>query len=46
MGYPGYAGRVPKSAASLAKVLQTNGYTTMALGRARAPHGISPRLCA
>ena len=33
MGYPGYAGRVPKSAASVARILQQNGYSTMALGK-------------
>ncbi len=33
MGYPGYNGLIPKSAASVAKVLQQRGYTTMALGK-------------
>ena len=33
MGYPGYAGRVPKSAASMAKVLGQNGYASFALGK-------------
>ena len=32
-GYPGYNGRVPKSAATLANVLQEHGYSTMALGK-------------
>ena len=33
MGFPGYNGRTPKSAATVAKVLQQRGYTTMALGK-------------
>lgn len=32
-GYPGYWARVPKSAATIAKILQQNGYTTYALGK-------------
>lgn len=33
MGFPGYNGQIPKSAASVAKVLQQRGYVTMALGK-------------
>jgi len=32
-GYPGYNGRLPRSAATMARVLQQNGYTTFALGK-------------
>lgn len=32
-GFPGYNGRIPKSAASLAKILKQNGYATYALGK-------------
>lgn len=32
-GFPGYYGRIPKSAASLAKILQQNHYSTYALGK-------------
>lgn len=32
-GFPGYYGKVPKSAAGLAKVLQQNHYSTYALGK-------------
>jgi arylsulfatase A-like enzyme len=31
--YPGYLSRVPKSAATIARVLQMNGYATFALGK-------------
>lgn len=33
MGFPGYNGQTPKSAATIAKILQQRGYTTMALGK-------------
>ena len=33
MGFPGYNGRTPKSAATVARILQQRGYTTMALGK-------------
>lgn len=32
-GFPGYLGRVPPSAATIARVLQQNGYATFALGK-------------
>ncbi len=32
-GFPGYHGRIPKTAASLARILRDNGYATMALGK-------------
>ncbi|HVU85848.1 MAG TPA: arylsulfatase [Pirellulales bacterium] len=32
-GYPGYSGRWPKSAASIARVLRDNGYATSAFGK-------------
>lgn len=32
-GYPGYNGRIPKSAASVAKLLQQSGYATYAIGK-------------
>lgn len=32
-GYPGYNARVPKSAATIARILQSNGYATYALGK-------------
>jgi len=32
-GFPGYWSRVPRSAATIARVLQTNGYATYALGK-------------
>lgn len=32
-GFPGYWARVPKSAATIARILQQNGYTTYALGK-------------
>ena len=33
LGFPGYTGRIPKSAATLARVLRDNGYNTMAVGK-------------
>jgi len=33
MGYPGYTARIPKSAASLARILRDNGYNSMAVGK-------------
>lgn len=33
MGFPGYTGRVPRSAASLARVLRDSGWSTMAVGK-------------
>lgn len=33
MGFPGYDGRVPRTAASFAKILKYSGYTTFALGK-------------
>jgi len=33
MGFPGYDGFVPRTAATTAKVLQNRGYSTMALGK-------------
>lgn len=33
LGFPGYTGRIPKSAASLARVLRDTGYSTMAVGK-------------
>ena len=32
-GYPGYTGSIPKSAGTIAQVLQQNGYSTYALGK-------------
>ncbi|HSS10704.1 MAG TPA: sulfatase-like hydrolase/transferase, partial [Acidimicrobiales bacterium] len=33
MGFPGYTGRIPKSAATLARVLRDAGYNTFAIGK-------------
>lgn len=33
MGFPGYTTRIPKSAASLARVLRDGGYSTLAVGK-------------
>jgi arylsulfatase len=33
LGFPGYTGRIPKSAATLARTLRDNGYNTMAVGK-------------
>jgi arylsulfatase len=33
LGFPGYTGRIPKSAATLARILRDNGYSTMAVGK-------------
>jgi arylsulfatase len=33
LGFPGYTGRIPKSAATLARILRDNGYNTMAVGK-------------
>jgi arylsulfatase len=33
LGFPGYTGRIPKSAANLARVLRDNGYNTLAVGK-------------
>jgi arylsulfatase len=33
MGFPGYTGRIPKSAATLARVLRDTGYSTFAVGK-------------
>jgi arylsulfatase len=33
VGFPGYNARIPRSAASLARVLKDNGYSTMAVGK-------------
>ncbi|WP_395657641.1 arylsulfatase [Nocardioides sp.] len=33
LGFPGYTGRIPRSAASLARVLRDQGYNTMAVGK-------------
>ncbi|HEX6393357.1 MAG TPA: arylsulfatase [Acidimicrobiales bacterium] len=33
LGYPGYTGRIPASAATLARVLRDNGYSTIAVGK-------------
>ncbi|MCB0894157.1 MAG: arylsulfatase [Nocardioidaceae bacterium] len=33
LGFPGYHGRIPRSAASLARVLRDHGYNTMAVGK-------------
>lgn len=33
LGFPGYTGRIPKSAATLARVLRDNGYNTLAVGK-------------
>lgn len=33
LGFPGYHGRIPRSAASLARVLRDSGYNTMAVGK-------------
>jgi len=32
LGFPGYTGRIPKSAATLARTLRDSGYNTMAVG--------------
>lgn len=32
-GYPGYQGRIPRSAATVARVLKDGGYNTMAVGK-------------
>ena len=42
MGFPGYNGFVPPQAASGAKILQQNGFTTYALGNVR---GVAQRPC-
>ncbi|HEU5037858.1 MAG TPA: arylsulfatase [Nocardioides sp.] len=40
LGFPGYTGRIPPSAASLARVLRDGGYNTMAVGKWHlAPQG-------
>ena len=39
-GFPGYNGYIPKSAASVAKVLKMNGYSTWAFGKWDQAHGI------
>ncbi|MBI2704694.1 MAG: arylsulfatase [Actinobacteria bacterium] len=33
MGFPGYTGRIPKSAATLPSILKDGGYSTMAVGK-------------
>ncbi len=33
LGFPGYTGRIPKSAATLARILRDHGYNTMAAGK-------------
>jgi arylsulfatase A-like enzyme len=33
LGFPGYTGRIPKSAATLPRILRDNGYNTMAVGK-------------
>ncbi|WP_148613556.1 arylsulfatase [Nocardioides rubriscoriae] len=33
MGFPGYTGRIPRSAASMARLLRDEGYNTMAVGK-------------
>ncbi|MCU1485552.1 MAG: atsA [Actinomycetia bacterium] len=33
LGFPGYTGRIPRSAATLARTLRDNGYNTMAVGK-------------
>ncbi|CAN5393864.1 arylsulfatase [soil metagenome] len=33
LGFPGYTGRIPKSAAMLARVLRDGGYNTMSVGK-------------
>lgn len=33
LGFPGYTGRIPKSAALLPRVLRDSGYSTMAIGK-------------
>ena len=33
LGFPGYTGRIPQSAATLARILRDNGYNTMAVGK-------------
>src|SRR5579859_2248890 len=33
MGFPGYTGRIPKSAATLARILRDEGYNTFAVGK-------------
>ncbi|WP_205471019.1 arylsulfatase [Nocardioides sp. SYSU D00038] len=33
MGFPGYTGRIPRSAASVARLLRESGYNTMAVGK-------------
>jgi arylsulfatase A-like enzyme len=33
LGYPGYTGRIPPSAATMARVLRDNGYSTLAVGK-------------
>lgn len=32
-GYPGYNGRIPKNAATIAEILKANGYNTFAVGK-------------
>ena len=33
LGFPGYTGRIPRSAATVARLLRDNGYNTMAVGK-------------
>lgn len=33
MGFPGYTGRIPRSAATVARLLRDSGYNTMAVGK-------------
>jgi arylsulfatase len=33
LGFPGYTGRIPRSAATLARTLRDNGYNTIAVGK-------------
>ena len=33
LGYPGYTGRIPPSAATMARVLRDSGYSTLAVGK-------------
>jgi len=33
LGFPGYTGRIPRSAATLARTLRDHGYSTMAVGK-------------
>ena len=33
LGYPGYTGRIPSSAATMARVLRDSGYSTLAVGK-------------